>query len=435
MRRSILLCFIFCWSLVTAQGVMNDPEIMNAMMTPKPLVNGEGGVIYFDFKENLNDLVYDPSSKFTITICLLNITPSNGASSVGGTYASKFNWTNQTYSSVSSCLIGTLNQTIPGFSAVGELNIEFTSPNDVSCPNNQMGFTVNIQPTPAMAGHNDVTNDHAFDYTCMEWDCAAALQDNLDICTMLNTPLGTFDCDAGGASNQQECLAGTSLSDPADDCFVLGTCPSVLVTAIGLLESNYSGFGMSTDLQQNGLLPNRSPYADAKLLPLPINSPVYQDIVDWVWIELRDDQNPSIVVAGASGLLRSNGEIVDGDGLSSLAIYAPPAFYHVSLHHRNHLPIMSEDSIALSASSLPTVDFSSIALYGTNPAKILNFSNLLYGGDANGDRAVNAADRSMTWNDRNQLGYLDTDLNLDGQCNAADRSAAWNNRNLVAQIP
>ena len=41
----------------------------------------------------------------------------------------------------------------------------------------------------------------------------------------------------------------------------------------------------------------------------------------------------------------------------------------------------------------------------------------------------------MTWNERNQAGYLDSDTNLDGSTNATDRSVTWNNRNMGIQIP
>ena len=60
---------------------------------------------------------------------------------------------------------------------------------------------------------------------------------------------------------------------------------------------------------------------------------------------------------------------------------------------------------------------------------------LLWAGDSSADGLVNATDRSDTWNNRNQNGYLNADLNLDGSCNAGDRSIAWNNRNRVGQVP
>ena len=74
-------------------------------------------------------------------------------------------------------------------------------------------------------------------------------------------------------------------------------------------------------------------------------------------------------------------------------------------------------------------------IYGTNARNTTNGVSLLWAGDATGNSSVDAADRSATWNGRNQSGYLLTDLDMDGSCNAADRSVAWNNRNKVGQLP
>ena len=59
----------------------------------------------------------------------------------------------------------------------------------------------------------------------------------------------------------------------------------------------------------------------------------------------------------------------------------------------------------------------------------------LYAGDAYGDGSIDAADRSATWNDRNQTGYLDSDVDLDCGVTASDRSITWNNRNKSSEIP
>ena len=56
-------------------------------------------------------------------------------------------------------------------------------------------------------------------------------------------------------------------------------------------------------------------------------------------------------------------------------------------------------------------------------------------GDADGSGVVDAADRSITWNERNQTGYLGSDLNMSGVTEAGDRSKAWNNRNKFTRVP
>jgi len=411
----------------------NDPEIINADIFPQPLINGQGGILSFEYRDSLDDLPIFPHDQVRITVCLLNSVPANGLNSVSGSYSSKFTWV---YDPISNCFQGRQNQMIPGNGASGEIVIEFFTSNYVNCPDNHIGFNVNLQPMAAMNPINDQTNDADFHYTCVEWDCPAALQDSIDICTLLNTPLGTMDCDNGGASNQQECLAGTSLSNPTDDCYAIGSCPSLLIAPNSLLESAYNATtgNMPVDLQQDGYLTNRSPYSDTKLLPQPSSAPTYQDVVDWVWIELRDTQDPTQVITGTSALLLKDGQVVDGDGVSDVALYASSGTYHLVFKHRNHLSVMTTNTFALS-NTPTTIDFTTEPLYGTNAAKTINGLNILHSGDANGDGTVNAADRSKIWNDRNLTGYLESDLNLDGVCNAADRSNAWNNRNLVAQLP
>lgn len=56
-------------------------------------------------------------------------------------------------------------------------------------------------------------------------------------------------------------------------------------------------------------------------------------------------------------------------------------------------------------------------------------------GDTDGSGVIDAADRSSTWNDRNQSGYLNSDVNMSGVTDAADRSTTWNNRNKSTAVP
>ena len=78
------------------------------------------------------------------------------------------------------------------------------------------------------------------------------------------------------------------------------------------------------------------------------------DIVDWVFIELRDQNTPSLVVSTFSALVQRDGDVVDpADGVSPVSISKPAGNYYVSVRHRNHLGIMTAQPIALSIT--PTV--------------------------------------------------------------------------------
>ena len=160
-------------------------------------------------------------------------------------------------------------------------------------------------------------------------------------------------------------------------------------------------------------------------------------IVDWVFIELRDITEPMLVVATRSALLQGDGDIVDTDGISPLTFSdIAEGDYHIAIKHRNHLGVMTQNPISLGENT-GVIDFSdpNLLMYGTNARNTTNGVAKLWSGDATGDSSINAADRSETWNERNQSGYLEADVDLDGSCNAADRSTTWNNRNKVAQLP
>ena len=92
-------------------------------------------------------------------------------------------------------------------------------------------------------------------------------------------------------------------------------------------------------------------------------------VVDWVFVELRDAGDNTSVIATRAGLVQRDGDVVDMDGVSPLVFSSTAsASYFVSVNHRNHLGVMTENAIPLS-SITTLVDFTdpSIALYDTAP--------------------------------------------------------------------
>ena len=159
-------------------------------------------------------------------------------------------------------------------------------------------------------------------------------------------------------------------------------------------------------------------------------------VVDVVTVELRDRLDASSVLASVDGILQSDGDLVDFDGISPLTFDClPEEEYYISLKHRNHLGIRTLFTSFLDRNGV-TLDFSdnSVATYGTNAQLDINGVLALYAGDADNDGQINAADRSQTWNERNSTGFYNADVDLDGNVNAADRSKTWNNRNLTEQL-
>jgi len=165
------------------------------------------------------------------------------------------------------------------------------------------------------------------------------------------------------------------------------------------------------------------------------------DIVDWVFVELRNTAaSPgNTVLQSRSALLQRNGNVVDVDGISPVTFNNVAAGnYRIAVRHRNHV------SACINVSSMPTLsekqsvasllDFTSntALLYAgtvTN-APVATLATGVYGlwsGNANGDAAVKMTGAFATQNDYLKLlgvlgssansinnTYSGQDLNFDG---------------------
>jgi len=165
MKKLILLfVMLFTVSFVFGQTCINNPSIQQGDVNPAPLTPGAGGTLSFTFVENLTDYSGHQTDPVTVTVCLLNIAPVNGAASVSGNYAATFNWQ---YDPLSNCLQGTQNQTILGGFG-GLITVAFNQTNPIQCPSNQMGFNANLQPAACMNGINETVDDTESVYTCTD---------------------------------------------------------------------------------------------------------------------------------------------------------------------------------------------------------------------------------------------------------------------------
>jgi hypothetical protein len=91
-------------------------------------------------------------------------------------------------------------------------------------------------------------------------------------------------------------------------------------------------------------------------------------IVDWIWLELRDKTDNTIVRATRAALLQRDGDIVDVDGTS--AVVFPDAYidqYYLMVRHRNHLGAMTAGTVDFTGTP-GVLDFSSasLATFGSN---------------------------------------------------------------------
>ncbi len=155
---------------------------------------------------------------------------------------------------------------------------------------------------------------------------------------------------------------------------------------------------MRDDLRSLGLIPTTEPYTalgynhviggGETIAPIALANLGSNSIVDWLVLELRDQNNPALVVESRSALLKRNGDIVDTDGFSNVNFTSPAGNYYVAIQHRNHLGIMTASAISFSTTSLPVLSFStSTPTFGTN-AQTSASPFLMWPGDGNMDGAV-----------------------------------------------
>jgi len=252
-------------------------------------------------------------------------------------------------------------------------------------------------------------------------------------------------CDADGDCDQAEVIISV---DPA---------PFVKIRPIVMLQGALLGSPdnlMRDDLRSSSLIPSVEPYtglasfnhtggggnetiANASTV-LADNGP--NSIVDWVYVELRDANDPVLVLATRAGLVQRDGDVVEMDGTGALCFEQNSAGnYYVAVRHRNHLGVMTAVSVALDNSGV-VVDFTSPSLDVFNTAPVhdgneradVNGVKALWAGNTNVDDSVVYAgqdnDKDPIFNDIDQAvgnifnlqtyilsGYLDTDVNMDGE--------------------
>jgi peptidoglycan hydrolase-like protein with peptidoglycan-binding domain len=156
---------------------------------------------------------------------------------------------------------------------------------------------------------------------------------------------------------------------------------------------------MSTSLNDANLIPLMEPYSDldyylteddSQTEPEVFNITGPNAIVDWVVVQLRNSTDMRDIKYSIAALLQSDGDIVDVDGVSPLAIQnLPPENYYVLVAHRNHLPIITQAPVDITQ----LADMTTAALYYdiTMPgssAKIINGKQVLWPGDVNHDNFI-----------------------------------------------
>ncbi|PHS03672.1 MAG: hemagglutinin protein [Kordia sp.] len=202
---------------------------------------------------------------------------------------------------------------------------------------------------------------------------------------------------------------------------------------------------MRDDLRIAGYIPTISPYGDGLICASTVLSlggtsgtgADNDDIVDWVFVELRDVSDNTIIKSSQSALLQRDGHIVSIDGISDLLFNNLTSNdFYIAIRHRNHLSIMSANSIALSVTTtvLDFTDANNQITFGTNAQSTYGMPNGAVGmwaGNAGADTSVRYqgsgndtntikdnvladVDNITSSNLHSFTGYNYADVNLDG---------------------
>lgn len=271
-----------------------------------------------------------------------------------------------------------------------------------------------------------------------------------------------FSIDSGGASasaggiqilytiGEVNVAERTSASVSLSEGFINSIQVSIKIDPIVFLQGpllNPSIAGLMNDiLREDNHLPLTSPYSDALVAEASVfnkggtsgvGSPD-DDIVDWIWVELRSDGDSSNIIASKSALLQRDGDVVGIDGLSDVVLPVSPNSYYISIKHRNHLGIMTASSIALSdiTTTVDFTDFNNQITNGTYAQTTFGVPTgfiAMWAGDVNGNGQVRYLGPS---NDTNGIkdnvlnptngnpsgsnfypytGYDNADINMNGQ--------------------
>ncbi|MBS4034507.1 MAG: hypothetical protein KGZ85_08590 [Ignavibacterium sp.] len=231
-----------------------------------------------------------------------------------------------------------------------------------------------------------------------------------------------------------------------------GAASSTAAQLSAFLQGPFSGGSMSIALNTNNFIPVTQPYSAAPWNYAGTESvaSIPTGVVDWVLVELRKTTAASSVDERRACFILSDGSIVDLDGSSPVKFTAASTNdYYIVIRHRNHLAIMSANSVSLSSSLDGTYltgggseyDFSSAQSQayssGSDPMRLISGTYVMMSGDSDKNGSILAPDYSL-WFTQNGIGvgYLDEDFDMNGEVLAPDFNLHWiQNNGTQSQVP
>lgn len=178
----------------------------------------------------------------------------------------------------------------------------------------------------------------------------------------------------------------------------------------------------------------------------------YTDVADWVLVELRNPNAPSLIVGQKAAFVKQDGTLVDTSGTNTNLFFPGVAAgnYYVAVRHRNHLGVLTRYPMDFSSAaccydftkSLSLAYKGAAALPNDQLAVLVPAPSIygIYGGDANTDAVVRKTGATASNNDYLALlaaisstlppgttnVYRSEDLNMDGNVRKTGSTAATN---------
>ncbi|WP_367390798.1 hypothetical protein [Lewinella sp. LCG006] len=225
----------------------------------------------------------------------------------------------------------------------------------------------------------------------------------------LGTDPYNVDTDGGGVSDADEVINGTDPTpgNGADDHLVRMNLKVLLQGAmLGVTDGL-----MRDDLRQQNYIPLNQPYGaglharfthvgggaeTTTAMVLAANAGTPDAIVDWVFVEVRDQNDPATVLQTKSALVQRDGDIVDAATGGVLQMNITATSFYVSIKHRNHLGAMTAQTsipiagdVVIDFTTLTAAELYNTAGYENAEMYILpDNRRALWGGDVNMDGKV-----------------------------------------------
>lgn len=217
---------------------------------------------------------------------------------------------------------------------------------------------------------------------------------------------------------------------------IVCACLQVRVALEGYYDSGTQD--MKTTLADAGQVPNNQPYSTAPFFYNGDESftDMPEDTVDWVLLELRDDEDGQTVVARKAVLLRKDGFVMESDGTPGVSFEGvADGSYRLAVLHRSHLAVISSEPLLMDAPAF-SYDFtqSEFMADGHQQMKKVGQHWCLLAGDLNNDHLIDNRDRNLFRQAEGESGYKAADFNADGMVDAADESFWMDNRSKLGQL-